>query len=726
MSYVKGHFKKKIFQSQESGYLIGLFKVVEASDDISKLVSQTITFTGYVPDLNEIDVYRLEGNLVTHQKYGEQLEVSNVDRIMPTETDSMIEILSSDMFKGVGKKTAEKIVKVFHEQTFEVILHKSSDLLLVPGITAKQVETLHEAMLAYQGSYEVILSLTSLGFSSRDALKIYHFYKGKTSSVLEEDLYQVYYDILELSFKKIDVIFLNHSNEKGDIKRIQAAFIYVMREITNTFGHTYYQLSEINAYLYRVLGFIVTDEKIEEVLSNLALKQLIVLADEKIYLKDYYDAEICIARRLRLLAHQDKKSIDTFSSLLLEVEDKNQIVYNDEQRLAIQMALENQVLVITGGPGTGKTTIIKAIIDLYAHINHYGHSELMENLALLAPTGRASKRMGQSSALPSSTIHRFLKWNKETNRFQINEYYKSNVNFVIIDEVSMVDTLLLANLLRGLSTKCKIIFVGDKDQLPSVGAGNSLEDMIESEHLPVVELKNLYRQGDGSSIISLAHDMKKGMIDFSIFNQDEELQFIECDDQHIIGNLEKVISNLDEDQFQVLAPMYKTMNGIDVINHHLQELLNKKSLTKKEIANEKITFRENDRVIQLSNMPDDNVFNGDIGIIERVRVLGKKELFVDFDGNVIRYTPAMFSKLSHAYAISIHKSQGSEFPIVVMPITMMYQKMLYRKLIYTGITRSRQKLILIGSKKALQYAVDHNDEQKRRTNLKHFLKNGIL
>lgn len=726
MSYVKGNFKKAIFQSYDTGYLIGLLKVKESSEDLHTCVGKTITFTGYIPELNELDTYRLEGKMIQHQKYGEQFEVTNFERILPTENDAMLDILSSDMFKGIGKKTAEKIVNVFHENTFEVILHRSSDLLLVPGITAKQVQTLHEAMLSYQGNYETILALTTLGFTPRDAMRIYHFYKEKTNEVLQRDLYQIYYDMEEVSFKKIDPIALKAGYEPLGLERVCAIMIYIMREVVNTYGHTYCLESEIMTYFLRITHQEISEALHEQALLRLQEKDLVVQDGQNLYLKVYYDAEVFIARRLRLLAHEPPITIANFEEILKEVEAKNGLMYNKEQKQAIYEALTSQVLVITGGPGAGKTTIIKAIIDVYQHIHHYDTKTLMTKLALLAPTGRASKRMGEVASLQASTIHRFLKWNKDTNRFQLNEYHRSEAEFVIIDESSMVDTLLLANLLRGLSVHCRVIFVGDADQLPSVGAGNLLEDIIQSETLSVIALQNIYRQGSGSHIISLAHAIKEGNIPADLWQEKDDLVFIECQDQEILSTLEKSILQFDPDTVQVLVPMYKSAIGIDTINQHLQELLNPKTVTKKELTTNEVVFREQDKVIQLTNVPDDNVFNGDIGQIDRIMTVKKKELWVDFDGNIVHYTPAMLTTLRHAYAISIHKSQGSEFPIVIMPISMVYQKMLYRKLIYTGVTRAKKQLILIGNKKALDFAIHRHIDQQRRTSLQHFLKNGIL
>ena len=726
MSNITGNFKKTIYRNSTNNYLIGLFKVKEASNDLDKFINKTITITGYLPDLNEIDTYILDGNITTHAKYGEQFMVNNFERVMPKETDSMVSVLSSDMFKGIGKKTAEAIVNMFHEDTFDVILNHPNNLLLVKGVSEKQVRVLHESLKNYQGSYEIILNLSKLGFGTRDSLKIYSKFKEKSFDFINEDIYKAYYFIDEINFKTCDYIYQKNDCDKLDVKRIRAVFIYILRELTNVSGNTYFYLDEIRPYFKRVIATDVSDELLLESINSLIALELIVVKEDKIYLKEYYDAEIFIARRLRLLAHEKCETLKNYEKVLKEIELKNSITYNEEQELAIKQALTNKCLVITGGPGTGKTTIIKGIIDLYQGLNNYKTKDLEENLVLLAPTGRASKRMSEVTELSASTIHRFLKWNKDTNRFQVNEYNKSNASFVIIDESSMLDTLLLSNLLKGLSTNTKVIFVGDANQLPSVGAGNILSDLITSEELKVIRLKNLYRQGKDSNIITLAHDINEGILNKDIFNKGEDLIFIKCPDNKVLDNIKKEVKKIDDSNYQVLAPQYKTINGIDNINEALQELLNPKKPTKKELVINNVTYREDDKVIELSNMPDEYVFNGDIGVIDKIKLSPKKEIYIDFDDNKVKYTPTMFNKFSLSYAISIHKSQGSEFKTVIMPIVKGYHKMLYRKLIYTGVTRSKEKLILIGDMNALEMAINNNNEQKRRTSLDYYLKNGII
>ena len=723
MSEIKGKLSKIIFHNNQNGYTVGLLKVKES--DIDDLVNKTVTFTGNLPDLNEIDTYIMTGNLTNHEKYGSQFQVKSINRIMPQETDAMIDILSSNLFKGIGKKTAEKLVSVFKEKTFDVILNDTSNLLLIPGISEKQAKTLKEALKQYQGSYEDILMLNKLGFSTSESMKIYHYYKDKLNEVLDGNLYNIYYDIDEISFPRVDSIFVA-KYEKDSPSRVAGAIVYIIKTLSMTYGHTYFSKEEVNSYLFRVLKVEVSEKVVADAYNSLLVDERIVIKDDRLYLWEMYEAETLIARRLRLLAHEDKINYKNLDKKIKQIETHYGIVYTDEQLEAIKLAITRKVAIITGGPGTGKTTILKGILDLYKVLSSSDKIRLNEQIALLAPTGRASKRMSEVTNFEASTIHRFLKWNKDTNRFQINEYNKSSVSFVIIDEASMIDTMLLANLLKGLKSSCHIIFVGDANQLPSVAAGDVLNDMIESKELPVYALKNWHRQGSDSKIIPFAHRINEGILDRELLNSGSDLEFIPCKDNEIIEVIGNVCKDYNSYDLQVLAPIYKNRNGIYAINDHLQKLWNPKSPSKKEIEGNESIYREKDKVIQLSNMKDESVFNGDIGIIDRIKLLGNKELYIDYDGNLVKYTKSMLQNFTLGYAISIHKSQGSEFDTVLIPFTFDYRKMLYRKLIYTGVTRCKKKLILVGDINALEQAIRNNQEQKRRTSLKLFLENGIL
>lgn len=728
MSYIKGNYRRSIYQNSQ-GYNIGLFKVTDTDDKkLVDYVDHIITFTGYFHELNDMDTYLFYGKLVTHPKYGEQFQVDSYERCKPEEKDAIVDFLTSGLFKGIGEKKAKAIVDVLGKDTLKIILENPDNLILIPGVTRKNIDTLHTKLQEYEASYETILTLTELGFSTKDAMIVYNFYKNKTKNIIDTNIYQIIEDIYNMNFKKIDTIALKNGLAKDSQIRVEATIVYIMNELSNAYGHSYYFKEELLTYLPRVLGQNITEELFLTSLDNLEKNLRIVRKEEKYYLKEMYEAETLITKRFRMLSHEEDKVIKDIDLKIKELEKLLGITYNEQQFLAIKNSILKKFIIITGGPGTGKTTIMKGVTELYRTINKLGYSELQEKIALLAPTGRAAKRMSESTLLKASTIHRFLKWQKETNKFQVNEYNKSRVEFVIIDEASMIDTYLMANLLKGISANCKIVLVGDDHQLPSVGPGQVLHDLIESNSLEKVELTELYRQGKDSNILSLAYDIRQGKVNEKIFNIGEDLTFIKSTPDQVIDNILEITDtykDLSYKDFQILCPMYKTIAGIDEINKHVQNRINKKSKNKKELPYGDVIYREEDKVLQLTNMPDENVYNGDIGIIKEIKTSPKKEIIIDFDGNIVKYTPSNFANFRLAYAISIHKAQGSEFDVVIIPIVKNFNKMLYRKLIYTGITRSKKKLYLIGDLASLNYAVSNDNADIRRTTIKDFLISGI-
>ncbi len=728
MSYIKGNYRRSIYQNSQ-GYNIGLFKVMDTDDEkLADYIDHIITFTGYFHELNDMDTYLFYGKLVTHPKYGEQFQVDNYERCKPEEKDSIIEFLTSGLFKGIGEKKAKAIVDVLGKDTLKIILENPDNLILIPGVTKKNIEVLHTKLQEYESSYETILILTELGFSTKDAMIVYNFYKNKTKNIIDTNIYKIIEDIYNMTFKKIDAIALKSGLEKDAPIRVEASIIYIMNELSNAYGHSYYFKEEIASYLPRVLGVNITEKLFLDSLESLEKNLSIVKKEDRYYLKEMYESEALITKRFRMLSREEDIVIKDIDSKIKELENLFGITYNDQQFSAIKNSLLKKILIITGGPGTGKTTIMKGITELYRTINKLSYEQLQEKIALLAPTGRAAKRMSESTLLRASTIHRFLKWQKETNKFQVNEYNKSRVEFVIIDEGSMIDTYLMASLLKGISANCKIILVGDDHQLPSVGPGQVLHDLIESNCLQKVELTELYRQGKDSNILTLAYDIRQGEVNEEVFNIGDDLTFIKATSSQVVENVLEITDtyqDLSYKEFQILCPMYKTIAGIDEINRHVQNKVNPKSKNKKEIQYGDVIFRENDKVLQLTNMPDENVYNGDIGIIKEIKISPKKEIIIDFDNNIVKYTPSNFNNFRLAYAISIHKAQGSEFDVVIIPIVRNYNKMLYRKLIYTGITRSKKKLYLIGDINALKYAVSNNNSDIRRTSIKDYLQNGI-
>ncbi len=716
-SFIKGNYKRSLFQG-DNGYLVGLFKIKDADEENQSLIGETITFTGYFHEINENDTYILNGQFVVHSKYGEQFLVDSYERCMPEEKDAIVEFLSSGLFHGIGERKAQKIVDFLGKDTLNIIMDNPDNLLLIKGIKPKDISILHDTLEEYQASYKIIVALNDFGFATRESMLIYNKYKNRTLEIIDRDIYEIYEDIKEISFKKIDSIALKNAYQFDDERRIKASIIYVLNEVCNAMGHCYLSLEDIYYYTCRFLNYRMEEEVFKKNVQALLVDLKIVKEENRYYLKAIYEDEMLIVNRVKYLMSLKDANPQKLDIMIGELEKYLEIEYNDEQRLAIKYSQQKHFLVITGGPGTGKTTIVKAIVDLYDEIEGIGRQNLKDEIALLAPTGRAAKRLTETVGLQAYTIHRFLKWNKESDHFQINEHNKSLVNLVIIDEGSMIDVSLFAALLRGLQSNTKIIVVGDYNQLPSVGPGQVLKDLIESKKINLVELSGLYRQASDSNIISLAYDINNGLINRHLFNAGSDLLSREVESDLVLEEIKKICNsyhNSDYKDFQILVPMYKTKNGIDNINKLAQEIFNPASPLKKEIRVGDVIYREEDKILQLSNMPEDNVFNGDIGIIDSIE---KKEIIVNFDGNYVRYTPANYNKFMHGYAISVHKSQGSEFKTVVLPVVNDYGKMLYRKLYYTGVTRAKRELYVIGDLNALKRAALNDDIDIRKTSIR--------
>lgn len=725
MTYIKGNYRKSIFTS-DKGYVIGLFKIKETDNEELKMyVNKIITFTGYFHELNLDDMYIFKGDVVNHPKYGLQFNVLEYERLKPEDEDGLVAFLSSDLFKGVGEKLAKSIVDTLGKNVLEEILKDESCLLLVPKMTSKKAHTIYETLMKYEESHQIIVYLTELGFNMKDALDIYNTYKSETIIHIEHNPYCLT-DFI--SFLKVDEIALKLNVDVADERRIKACIIYMMNKLLFTNSDTYLEYDEILESVFNYLKIDLNVDDFDLYLEELINENKIILLNDKYYLKEMYDSEINITNTIKYLENKkiDKLFLD---NRIEELEKFNNIKYNDKQKEAIKKSLENNITIITGGPGTGKTTIIKAICELYQNIFKLSYEELTNRIALLAPTGRASKRMSESTNLPASTIHRFLKWNKETNEFVVNEYNKNDHHLIIIDEVSMIDLNLLNSLFKGLTKNIKLVLVGDHHQLPSVGPGNILKDLIESDLIDTIYLDTLYRQDENSYITTLAHEIKDNNLSESFLETKSDYTFLKC--HSIKDNLKNLCLQLKEKGYdykrvQIMAPMYAGVNGIDNLNKELQNIFNPKT-NQNEIKYGDVVYRENDKVLQLVNLPEENIYNGDIGIIKNiVKIENKTFIYIDFDGNLVKYETKDLNKITHGFIISIHKSQGSEFEVVVMPICNSYKRMLYKKLIYTGITRAKKKLILIGEPDAFLYAINNSNEKIRKTNLLEQLKNNIL
>ena len=728
--YVKGIYTKQIFKT-DKGYIVGLFKIKETDhEELKDYINKTITFTGYFASLIEDDTYVLKGELIEHPKYGLQYSVSEYERLLPEDKDGIVAFLSSDLFKGIGESLAKSIVDTLGNNALDLILESKENLLLVPKMTIKKADTIYDTLNKYEESHKTVIYLSELGFNMKDSLSIYNLYKGDTIYKIEYNVYNLL-DELDISFPKIDMLRHKLDIEDDDERRIKAGIYYSLKNLTYKTGNTYFTLEEIVIEASNLLHINIYSEDVALYLDELRYLNKVKLDEDKYFLKEIYDAEIYIKDKIKYLLSKEQNNYKKLDKYLVELEEENKIEYNVEQVNAIKKSLENNITIITGGPGTGKTTIIKGIVDLYSKLNKYNFEETTKHLALLSPTGRASKKMSESTSYPSSTIHRFLKWSKDDNKFMVNENNPDFSELIIIDEVSMIDIELFSSLLKGLTQNIKIILVGDYNQLPSVGPGNLLKDLIDSEVIDTISLEMIYRQSEDSYIPILAHDIKNNQVTEEFLETKDDYTFLKCSKESIIKNLKNLSLKLVEKGYdyknvQILAPMYAGINGIDNLNKELQDIYNPKDVTKKEIKIGDIIYRENDKILQLVNNPDENVFNGDIGTI--IKILNeieseskKTEIYVQYDYTCVKYLPKDLVKIKHGFAISIHKSQGSEFDLVIMPICMSYHRMLYKKLIYTGITRAKKKLILIGETNAFLMSINNQNEIIRRTTLKNIL-----
>ena len=725
--FIKGVFKKTIYKS-DRGYIIGLFKVKDTnSEELKDYINKSLTFTGYFHELNEEEKYTFYGEGVEHPKYGFQFSVTEYEKSKPEDKEGLVDFLSSDLFPGIGEKIAESIVDVLGLDVLNKILEDPAILNLVPKLTSKKMELIYNNLLKYNESSAIIIYLTELGFSMKDAMNIYNFYKKITKDIIESNIYSILDNIEEIAFTKVDEIAIKEGINLDDKNRVKATIIYIMKNLIYSNGDTYLEYGDIIKNVELYLKTELNTSYFDDCLFELEKDNKIIKYNEHYYLSSIWKSEDYVANKIVKLSLMEPKNYPKLDNKLLNLEKELNIVYNDKQKEAIKKALTNSISIITGGPGTGKTTIIKAIVELYTELNKLSYENAMKEIALLAPTGRASKRMTESTNLQASTIHRFLKWNKETNKFAVDEFNPDKSKFIIIDEMSMLDISLLDSLFKGLTNNIQVVLVGDYNQLPSVGPGQVLKDLIESEVIDTVHLDLLYRQDENSYINTLAIEIKNNDLAETFMETKSDYTFLECSSSMIKESLKKICKQIidkgyDYKKFQLMAPMYHGENGIDNLNKELQNIFNPSSNDKDELVVGDVIFRENDKILQLVNMPEENVFNGDIGIIKRIVYSNiskskKNEIHVDFDGNIVKYTPKDFNKFKHGYIISIHKSQGSEFDIVVLPVCNNYRRMLYRKLIYTAVTRAKRKLIIIGEPQAFVYAVNNDNEYIRKTSL---------
>ncbi|MFD0897945.1 SF1B family DNA helicase RecD2 [Loigolactobacillus binensis] len=737
--YLIGKVSAIFFHNPTNFYQVVLVKVSETSFEWHE---DEIVVTGSFGELKEEESYQFFGKLVTHPKYGMQFQANNYQLNKPTTTEGLITYLSGDNFKGIGKRTAEKIVAELGTGAIDKILADSS--VLEPlGLPVTKIQALVDTLTANNGLDQIIIGLNGYGFGSQLAYTIYERYQGDTLKVITENPYQLVYDIQGVGFKKADNIALQQGSAADAPERIQAAILQVITELTQAEGDTYTTAQPLLAGSLRLLqesrNEAIDPDKVAQQFIELADQGKLVGDEERIYLRSLYRAEWQIAEHLYRLENEEEKITYPDHDLDKEIRRLEKlfgISYGASQVATIKAALTHRVFLLTGGPGTGKTTIINAIVSLFGELNglsldpkDYKEQDQVFPVLLAAPTGRAAKRMSELTDIPASTIHRLLGLTgRESNPDVATKELEGGL--LIIDEMSMVDTYLFKMLIHAVPSSMQVILVGDKDQLPSVGPGQVFYDLLSSQVLPSHELTEIYRQDGESSIIPLAHAIKEGQLPADFGENKIDRSFIACNAYQVESVIAQVVTKAKQKGFsaadiQVLAPMYRGAAGIDRLNLEVQQILNPpKSAKTKKIEFRGQTFRIGDKVLHLVNSPEQNVFNGDIGEIVSIQLAKEKgnedkadKLTIQFDATEVTYGRTDWAKITLAFCTSIHKAQGSEFKMVILPMVHQYQRMLQRNLLYTAVTRAEKLLILLGEKQAFMTSVA-NESINRKTTLK--------
>lgn len=736
--FVVGRPVVSIFHNKENLFSIIKLKIQETNTDYSE---KEIIVAGYFPQVDTEAMYRFQGDLKQHPKYGLQFQATSFEKEIPATETGVIQYLSSDLFPGIGKRTAEIIVEKLGLNAIKKIIENPDALEHIPRLSDDKKETLRDVLKANLGMDRILIKLGEWGFGPQVAVRIYQKYEDKTIQLLQENPYRLIEDISGIGFNRADDLGEQLEITGDNPGRIKAAVLHLLNQMALSDGHVYMEatqlITEAKELLEKSQPIIIDIEAVSAAIIELGKNGKLCGEAQRLYMPSLYYSEVGIAETLlELISRNDEQSAFPSSEIrkwIGDAEERFNVVYAEPQVKAIETAINSAAMILTGGPGTGKTTVVRGLVDVYAEL--HGLSLDMKEydkdtpfpIVLAAPTGRAAKRLSESTGLPAQTIHRLLGF---TGQEDPDEETERNIagKLIIIDEMSMVDTWLAYQLLKALPEDCQIIFVGDQDQLPPVGPGQVLKDMLDSHVIPTVELGQVYRQANGSSIVEMAHQLKHNMIPTNLTEKTGDRSFIQAHASQIPTVVSQIIQSALKKGFtiydvQVLAPMYRGDAGIDNLNHMIQELVNpKKNAKTKEMAFGDTTYRIGDKVLQLINQPQSNVFNGDMG--EVIAIFRAKEttdnvdqLIVSFDGNEVTYSRGDLSQLTLAYCCSIHKSQGSEFPMVIMPVVRSYYKMLRKNLLYTGLTRAKDFLILCGEPETFVRGVQNIADVSRRTTL---------
>ncbi len=697
------------YQNEKNGWSVMKVKV--------KGYDNLVTLTGSLLDVPVGSVLLVDGDWRVDPKYGQQFVAQSWGEVMPATLYGIEKYLGSGLVKGIGPAYAKAIVSRFGLETIDVIENDIERLLEVPRLGKKRMEKIRDSWEKQKDIKEVMLFLQGHGVSTAFAAKIYRKYEKESIAKVKENPYQLADDIWGIGFNTADSIASKMGYEKNDPRRCRSGILYALNELAED-GHVYAEPNQLVEAATKLLD--AEEAPVRQALATMIETKDVIADNDVIYLPPFYHAENGSAKRLQsLLADTSLFNSDIAAEPEAEYGVKSGgIVYDEVQQAAIQKALDSKVMVLTGGPGTGKTTTTQGIIAAFK-ARHM-------SILLAAPTGRAAKRMTEATGMEAKTIHRLLEYNP------MDGYKRNNENplegdALIVDECSMIDILLFYNLMKAIPSNMRLILVGDIDQLPSVGAGNVLRDIIDSQQISVVRLTRIFRQAQSSRIVMNAHainaghfpNIKNGLdTDFFFINQEDADEMVKL----IIGLVRERLPKkygYPPKEIQVLTPMQRGTVGAGNLNIELQNALNPTGLS---LTRGGYTFRQGDKVMQIRNNYDKNVFNGDIGYITAVDT-NERTLTVTFDSRLVEYDITELDEIVLAYAVTIHKSQGSEFPVVVMPVTMKHFVMLQRNLIYTGITRAKKICVLVGTTKALAYAIKQNTVSKRNTKLKERLNN---